>query len=230
MKSWSSHRTLFAAMLCTFMLGAPSVASALISNQGSSFLSMTDQLGGFSDFQPLAVLQVGNADVDIGGFGVYGAAEAAGQLRWVIFDTANTSNPFYLSGTQGVSPQGAMWYDSPGMARTLLAGQTYALGVVANNLFAWGWSDASSAAPITQSGLTLPVRSEQAQVTVDGAGHFAGNPIFVADFDPLDAQTSLRVMAPIPEPAEWSMLIAGLLVIGFIARRRNQFLPHPTDA
>jgi hypothetical protein len=40
----------------------------------------------------------------------------------------------------------------------------------------------------------------------------------------------LRVLAPIPEPAEWSMLIAGLLVIAFIARRRNQFLPHPTDA
>jgi hypothetical protein len=27
--------------------------------------------------------------------------------------------------------------------------------------------------------------------------------------------------APVPEPAEWTMLIAGLLVVGFIARRRN---------
>jgi hypothetical protein len=30
------------------------------------------------------------------------------------------------------------------------------------------------------------------------------------------------VTAPIPEPAEWTMLIAGLLVIGFIARRRRE--------
>jgi hypothetical protein len=30
------------------------------------------------------------------------------------------------------------------------------------------------------------------------------------------------VTAPVPEPAEWAMLTAGLLVIGFIARRRRQ--------
>ena len=29
-------------------------------------------------------------------------------------------------------------------------------------------------------------------------------------------------MPPVPEPAEWSMLIAGFLVIGFIVRRRNR--------
>ena len=29
-------------------------------------------------------------------------------------------------------------------------------------------------------------------------------------------------VAAVPEPAEWTMLIAGLLVIGFIARRRRQ--------
>jgi hypothetical protein len=29
-------------------------------------------------------------------------------------------------------------------------------------------------------------------------------------------------IAPIPEPAEWTMLIAGLLVMGLIARRRNR--------
>ncbi len=28
---------------------------------------------------------------------------------------------------------------------------------------------------------------------------------------------------PVPEPAEWAMLVAGLLVVGFIARRRNNF-------
>jgi hypothetical protein len=41
-------------------------------------------------------------------------------------------------------------------------------------------------------------------------------------------QTSVRVFdidgapAPIPEPAEWSMLIAGLMVIAFVANRRRR--------
>jgi hypothetical protein len=35
-------------------------------------------------------------------------------------------------------------------------------------------------------------------------------------------QRLMLVTAPIPEPAEWSMIVAGLLVIGFIARRRNR--------
>jgi hypothetical protein len=30
-------------------------------------------------------------------------------------------------------------------------------------------------------------------------------------------------LAPIPEPAEWAMLLAGLVVIGFIAQRRREF-------
>jgi hypothetical protein len=33
--------------------------------------------------------------------------------------------------------------------------------------------------------------------------------------------TELIPAAPVPEPAEWTMLIAGLLVVGFIARRRK---------
>jgi hypothetical protein len=28
-------------------------------------------------------------------------------------------------------------------------------------------------------------------------------------------------LAPVPEPAEWMMLIAGLMVVGFIAQRRR---------
>jgi hypothetical protein len=216
-------------MLCTFMLGVPSAASALISNQGSSFFSMTNDLGFFSEFQPVAFLEVGNANVPIGGFGVYGEAEANGQIRWVIVDVANSLSPLlYVSGTQNVSPQGPGWYDSPGISQTLQANRTYAMGVVASNLFAWSLNDAPSG-PIIQGDLTIPVDSHQLQVALDGAGHFAGDPIYPGLELP-GIQTSLRVLAPIPEPAEWSMLIAGLLVIAFIARRRNQFLPHPTDA
>jgi hypothetical protein len=196
----------------------------LISNQGTSFWSMSNDFGGYTDIQPIAVLEVGGADVFMPAFGVYGAAEAAGSMRWVVFQG---ENPIYVSSPQTISMQGDRWYDSPGIGLTLAANQTYALGVVTSNLFAWGWNDGSNGplVPITQNGLTLPVLTAQAQVTLDGAGHFAGDPIYVSGFESTDFQASVRVLAPIPEPAEWSMLIAGLLVIGFIARRRNQFLP-----
>lgn len=228
MESWSSLRTILAGILCTFMLGAPAAASVLISNQGSS--SFISELQGGFYFQPMAYLEVGNADVNIGGFGVHGAAEAAGQLRWVIFDG---ENPLYMSGAQAVSPGSARWHNSPGMARTLEANHAYSFGVIASNTFAWSWNDGTIGdplGPITQNGLTLAVRTDQLQVSVDGSGHFAGDPIYVPFFESFDQQTSLQILGPIPEPAEWSMLIAGLLVIGFIARRRNRLLPHPTDA
>jgi hypothetical protein len=221
-------RMLFAAMLCTLVLAAPLSRASLISNQGLSF-STSELIGGFY-FQPIAYLEIGNADVDIGGFGVYGAAAAAGQLRWVNFDGENAR---YLSGPQSVSAEGPRWYDSPGMARTLEANHAYSLGVVASNTFAWGWNDGTigdPVAPITQGGLTLAVRTDQLQVSVDSAGHFAGDPTFVSGFESFEHQTSLRVLAPIPEPAEWSMLIAGLLVIGFIAKRRNRLLGGAVEA
>jgi hypothetical protein len=43
--------------------------------------------------------------------------------------------------------------------------------------------------------------------------------------DPFIAAANAEFMtAPVPEPAEWTMLLAGLLVVGFIARRRKQHL------
>ena len=113
MASRSRLQSLFAALLCTLTLAAPATSAfALISNQGSSFFSMTNDFGGFSDFQPIAYLHVGSADVEVGGFGVYGAAEAPGRLRWVVFEE---TTPVYLSNPQSVSQQGPRWYDSPGI-------------------------------------------------------------------------------------------------------------------
>lgn len=45
--------------------------------------------------------------------------------------------------------------------------------------------------------------------------------------DPLDtnqigrAKTNHGVVTPVPEPSEWVMMLAGLALVGFIAKRRN---------
>ncbi len=45
--------------------------------------------------------------------------------------------------------------------------------------------------------------------------------------DPLDtnqigrAKVNHSVVTPVPEPSEWAMMLAGLALVGFIAKRRN---------
>jgi hypothetical protein len=47
-----------------------------------------------------------------------------------------------------------------------------------------------------------------------GSTFFGGDSVGLDDF---------RFAPAVPEPAEWAMLLAGLLVVGFIARRRREF-------
>jgi hypothetical protein len=54
-----------------------------------------------------------------------------------------------------------------------------------------------------------------ASLTISRGGYF-----FPTDIVGLD---DFRFAPAVPEPAEWAMLLAGLLVVGFIARRRREF-------
>jgi flagellar hook-associated protein FlgK len=56
-----------------------------------------------------------------------------------------------------------------------------------------------------------------ASLTISRGGYF-----FPTDIVGLDDFRFAVAAPPVPEPAEWTMLIAGLLVIGFIARRRRE--------
>jgi PEP-CTERM motif len=50
---------------------------------------------------------------------------------------------------------------------------------------------------------------------------FDWNFTYPADSDGMLFMAANAEIAPVPEPAEWTMLLAGLLVFGFIARRRK---------
>jgi hypothetical protein len=226
-----SQRTIlrFIALVAGLFISATAPASVLVQNAGTSW-------GGVSGInQPLAKVVVGAADVAIGGLGVFGQAQSAGNVKWVIFDGAQTSTPLYLSSAQAVAARvgefgtQATWYDSPSFTLTLLANHTYAMGLIADvvgaNGFRWGveWTTnlmGGGGPSVDSNGVALPFVSSSGS-----AGSLAlDNPSLTA----LDAtsyyRTSLRIFEatpPVPEPAEWTMLAAGLFVLGFIAHRRR---------
>jgi hypothetical protein len=207
--------------LCAFLAGAvPAHSQVLVGTPGSSLFSLTE-FGAFSTFQPLAdVAVIGSSNVSIGGFGVYGAAEAAGKIRYVIFDNDSL---LWQSGSYDVAVGSAGWYDVS-YPTTLASGHTYTMGVVANNLFAWGRNSVSDEGfgPIGGNGLEIRAPQTFAQLDLVQGDDFVGDPLVLRGFELFGDQTSVRVLAPIPEPSEWSMLLAGLLVIGFVANRRRR--------
>jgi hypothetical protein len=220
------------------LLGASGIASAspLIEYQGTTFA------GASNENAMLAKITVGGANVDVGGFGVFGQARSTTSLQWVIFDSTNLNTPLFKSGVQQVnaSPT-ATWYDySFGSSVTLQQNHTYAMGVLADKIntngFLWGYKAFSyfgGNTPTAGTGLTLLHQDAMAQggYCNTGWGPCSSNTLTsfgvapypkVTNFsDSANAKMSLRIQ-PVPEPAEWTMLIAGLLVVGFIARRRRE--------
>jgi hypothetical protein len=211
--------------LCMAIAGLSTAsASVLVSNQGSTFFSMSDFFGTFTDFQPIAEVTVTGLPVNIGGFGVYGRAEAAGEIKFVMFDGLSL---VYQSDAQSVNQGGARWFDSPTISGTLTAGHTYSMGLVASNLFAWG-RNSEPVSPISGGGLTINGFESISQPTFSTSGGFAGDPILIPEYGVDYFQASVRVMSagggvpPIPEPSEWAMLLAGLMVVAFVAKRQRR--------
>jgi hypothetical protein len=215
--------------LCAFLLGAlPGHSAVLIDTQGSTFYSVAERFGVWMPWQPLSDVVVSNS-VTMGGFGVYGAAEETGKIKWVIYENDAL---LWQSDPQDVVAGGATWYDVS-YSTTLVVGNTYTMGVVATNLFKWGQNTASDAAlvPIGRNGLQIMDSQPVAQVEEQEIATFLGVPVVDRNgfpFADYPTQTSVRVFdidgapLPIPEPAEWSMLIAGLMVIAFVANRRRR--------
>lgn len=97
---------------------------------------------------------------------------------------------------------------------------------VGANGFLWGVESTTNlmgggGPPVDANGVTLPFVSSAASA----GSLLLDSPSLTAIDGTSFYRTSLRIYeatAPVPEPAEWSMLMAGLVAIGFIARRRRQ--------
>jgi hypothetical protein len=219
--------------MCALAAGAPGAYAAdeLIEYEKAT------QLEGAGNNQVLSKVVVGASDVTIGGFGVYGKAQAAGNIKFIIFDAGPApTEPRFISNAQSVQASSTVrWYDlaDSNFLYTLKAGHTYGMGLIAdrasgpnNFLFAAGYNNwgGDPKTPTIANGLTLPFTQWLTLNAVTGCSGgicaFGTNPTLFQDTS-TTYKPSLHIFAPVPEPAEWTMLMAGLLVVGFIASRRN---------
>jgi len=189
--------------------------------------------------QPISNLIV-DSTVGISNFGVYGKVSGSATLNWLIFDMSSPSKaldygqfaPVWSSGPVGatVNTTGT-WYDSPTVNATLLAGHTYSLGVWATGGFSYGYN--TSGATISQDNLQIPLLLGGTAFASDGSGIIARDPFLDVEgrnaslqvsytLGPLGAPLGDVPAAPVPEPAEWTMLLAGLMVVSFVANRQRK--------
>jgi hypothetical protein len=146
-----------------------------------------------------------------------------------------------MSGSQQVQSVAAgQWYNSPAMSFTLLANHSYGIGLlydkVNTNGFQVGQTFSSNFPPsyggpsIVGNGLTMPFMAALADAGVCTSGDvgpctsgtvtFDSAPDLLNIANSAQSMKSLQIFA-VPEPAEWTMLVTGLLAIGFIAHRRK---------
>ena len=202
------------------VLSAVANADTIVQVPTGSFSGATNQN------QALSKVVVGGTNVVINTFGVYGQAQVAGNLKWVIFDAASPSAPVYVSPAQAVAARPgtfatmAQWYDSPEMSFTLLAGHTYAMGVMADKVgtgtFYWGntYSAFGGGATVSGGGLSLPFMQALCNSGLSG-GVLAGTPSLYTADNSNRYQMSLRI---VPEPATLGLLITG----GIFALRKRR--------
>jgi hypothetical protein len=181
-------------------------------------LTVTD----LANFASLTYIQVGASSVPIGGFGVFSSVGAENtNVEWLIFSGAG--NLLYQSAAVA-EPAGVfgtdLWFNSPAIAFTLTANQSYYFGMMAEDPNHPGQpgpvEEAYDMIPESANGLTAPAMSGVAYLS------FA-NPVFFANAGGpvVDALRIYDSSGPgAPEPANSVLTASGLAILVIVARRK----------
>lgn len=176
----------------------------------------------------------GGSDAQSGGL-VPGRSAAAANVENAVFAGGRPA-AIYVSesgpsgGHAGIVATHISWQDPRGFGPGSQSGHDHTSPVtperVTPSAFQWGlqWT----ATPASSEGVNSVFGGSMLPAVpgMGSGGTSAISPALLISIDnPNRLSTTARVSAitaPVPEPAEWMMLVAGFVVIGFIARRRQQ--------
>lgn len=175
----------------------------------------------FADSRGAGSTAVGRLTVSsstvINGIGVLSYLTSATNLKFFIAD-ATTGAMLYLSGAQsfaantgGVSLANLTYKDSSAFSFTLNSGVTYAIGSIADGA-TYTFADSRQT---NKSGVFTSLLGN---TNVSG---FA-SPKLDTTQNCCSIGFRLDAAPAVPEPATWGMMLAGLGVVGFALRRKNQ--------
>ncbi len=227
-------RSGFVAMVCA-LAPIPQAAHAsalLLDTVTGNASAWSDSLN--TTLAPFGLVQVGDSDVQIGRFGIFGqlipnATATAANVRWDIFGADGTR--IYDSGSVLTDGSGiSTWFDSPAFSSpiTLSANSDYYIGLITDASFLTRYYY-PGAATVTGNGLSSP------------GGNQAGSNGVVTNFaDPMLSSVSQFVQVgervfppglspqdvPLPQPiplllAAW-LFASGLLALGGAVGGRRQ--------
>jgi beta-glucanase (GH16 family) len=145
--------------------GTPPAASTLLDNLANIdahvSLDVTRTYG--DDDGLLSQIIIGDSNVQIGGFGVWGKQLNDGNVKFAIFEavffqfepggaTLTAGEPVYISDAIAQVAATDQWFDSPALSLVLNANTTYYMGLISDQPFTFRYS--TDAPALTQNGLT----------------------------------------------------------------------------